>query len=427
MRKMAKKSSLLQLLPSILIAFGIGLGLFFLLIQPAVADLIVMTRLMAISSIFSILAAYAIYRLGLFYWMPEIRMTFVLTISFASTILVFTIWIIARLMFVNQHDFYLATVLLAFASGITISVSFFLSESITARIHGLSDAARRIAAEDLSLRVPEEGHDELAILARAFNEMASNLESARQKQQEMDASRRDLIAWISHDLRTPLTSIRAMLEALGDKMIDDPVTEERYLKTVQNEIRDLSHLIDDLFTVSQMDAGGLSLDCQYNSLGDLISDTIEGFSELAVRQHIALEGSVNDDVDPVWMDARQLGRVLNNLVSNALRYTPAEGSITISAECQESHILVTVKDTGEGIRSEDMTHIFDRFYRGDKSRNRGRGGAGLGLAIASGIIEAHGGKIWVESPPGAGACFSFSLPKTADPKCKNHSVTFIAL
>ena len=257
----------------------------------------------------------------------------------------------------------------------------------------------------------------MAILAHAFNEMAFNLESARQRQEELDESRRDLIAWISHDLRTPLTSIRAMLEALGDKMIDDPATEERYLKTVQHEIRGLSHLIDDLFTVSQMDAGGLTLDCQSNSLGDLISDTIESFSELAVRQNVTLEGSVDERVDPVWMDTRQLGRVLDNLVSNALHYTPSGGRISISAARQVEEILVNVKDNGEGIRIEDLPHIFDRFYRGEKSRSRGTGGAGLGLAIASGVIEAHGGKIWVESHSGDGTCFSFSLPNAPGRGC----------
>lgn len=395
--------------------------------HPPAADLVVMTRLMAIPAVVSILAAYTIYRLGLFFWMPQIRLTFVITIALASIIIVFTIWIIARLMFVNQHDFYLATVLLVFASGITISVAFFLSESITDRIHGLSKAAGMIAAGKLSLRVPEEGRDELSVLAHAFNEMASNLETARHKQEEMDTSRRDLIAWISHDLRTPLTSIRALLEALGDKVIDDPVTEERYLKTVQHEIRGLSHLIDDLFTVSQMDAGGLILDCQYNSLGDLISDTIEGFSELAARQNVILEGSVNEGVDPVWMDARQMGRVLNNLVSNALRYTPAGGKISICAARQEDHIHAAVKDSGEGIRPEDIPHIFDRFFRGEKSRSRGTGGAGLGLAIASGIIEAHGGNIWVESHPGDGACFSFSLPLASNSKCRGGSLTAIAV
>jgi len=414
---MLMNNGLLRLFPSILIAFGIGLGLFFALMQPPTADLVVMTRLMAIASIISILAAYGTYRLGLVLWLPEIRLTFVVGTALASAILFFTIWIIARLMFASQHDFYLATVLLVFATGITMSVAFFLSESITARIHALSEAARMIADGKLGLRVPEEGRDEVAILAHAFNEMAFNLESARQRQEELDESRRDLIAWISHDLRTPLTSIRAMLEALGDKVIDDPATEERYLKTVQHEIRGLSHLIDDLFTVSQMDAGGLTLDCQSNSLSDLISDTIESFSELAVRQNVTLEGSVDERVDPVWMDTRQLGRVLDNLVSNALHYTPSGGRISISAGRQEEGILVTVKDNGEGIRTEDLPHIFDRFYRGEKSRSRGTGGAGLGLAIASGVIEAHGGKIWVKSHSGEGTCFSFSLPNIPKQGC----------
>ena len=415
---MRMKNGFLRLFPSIFITFIIGLVLFFLLMQPPTTDLVVMTRLMAISSVISVLAAYGTYRLGLVFWMPEIRLTFVIGTAIASVILFFTIWIIARLMFVSQHDFYLATVLLVFATGITMSVAFFLTESISVRVHALSDAAGMIAAGKLSLRVPEEGRDELSILARAFNKMASNLEGARQKQEEMDTSRRNLIAWISHDLRTPLTSIRAILEALGDNVVDDPATEERYLKTVQNEIRGLSHLIDELFTVSQMDAGGLVLDCQFNSLGDLISDTIESFSELAVRQNVTLQGSIPEGLDPVWMDARQLGRVLDNLISNALRYTPAGGVIAIQATRQDGEIRVDVKDNGEGIHSEDLPRIFDLFYRGEKSRSRGTGGAGLGLAIAYGVIDAHGGKIWVDSRPGSGTCFSFTLPNTPQGRCE---------
>ncbi len=420
---MRMKNGFLRLFPSIFITFIIGLVLFLLLMQPPTTDLVVMTRLMAISSVISVLAAYGTYRLGLVFWMPEIRLTFVIGTAIASAILFFTIWIIARLMFVSQHDFYLATVLLVFATGITMSVAFFLTESISLRVHALSDAAGMIAAGKLSLRVPEEGRDELSILARAFNKMASNLEGARQKQEEMDTSRRNLIAWISHDLRTPLTSIRAILEALGDNVVDDPATEERYLKTVQNEIRGLSHLIDDLFTVSQMDAGGLTLDCQFNSLGDLISDTIESFSELAVRQNVTLQGSVPEGLDPVWMDARQLGRVLDNLVSNALRYTPAGGVIAIQATRQDGEIRVDVKDNGEGIHSEDLPRIFDLFYRGEKSRSRGTGGAGLGLAIANGVIEAHGGKIWVDSQPGSGTCFSFTLPNSPQKRSEEPALT----
>jgi signal transduction histidine kinase len=313
-------------------------------------------------------------------------------------------------MFASRHDLMLATVLLVFASGIAISAGYFLSEGLTDRIRLLDAASQRIAAGDLEVRVPVDGNDEMAGLGRTFNEMVTQLQAAQTQQKELNKLRRDLIAWIGHDLRTPLTSIRAILEALADGVVEDPQTVQRYLQTAQRDVRSLSGLINDLFDLSQMDAGGLQLDCRPNSITDLISDTIESFSELAARQQVTLTGQVAPEVDPVKMDAARIGRVLNNLVSNALRHTAAGGRVSIRAWREAGDLQVEVRDNGEGIHSEDLLHIFDRFYRGEKSRSRESGGSGLGLAIAKGIVEAHGGRIWVESKPGQGACFCFRLP-----------------
>ena len=192
-------------------------------------------------------------------------------------------------------------------------------------------------------------------------------------------------------------------------MVTDPPDVQRYLATAQRSVRSLSELIDELFQMAQLDAGGLQLELGDNSLGDLISDTLESFSALASRQGISLEGSVEVDVDPVSMDAALIGRVLSNLVSNAVRYTPSGGRVEVRARRTGRRVEVTVSDTGEGIQSEDLPHIFDRFYRGEKSRNQAKGGAGLGLAIARGILQAHGGDIRAESAPGQGSRFIFSL------------------
>ena len=236
------------------------------------------------------------------------------------------------------------------------------------------------------------------------------LEEADNRQRELDMLRRNLIAWAGHDLRTPLASIQAIVEALADGMVDDPQTVDRYLHTAQREIRSLSLLIDDLFELAQLEAGGLRLELQPNSLSDLISDTIESFSELASRQSVTLEGSVQPGVDPVRMDAQQIGRVLSNLLGNAVRHTPAGGMVKVQATTGHDVVRVEISDTGEGIRAEDLPHIFERFYRGEKSRSRATGGAGLGLAIAKGIVEAHGGRIGAESTAGEGTSFLFTLP-----------------
>jgi signal transduction histidine kinase len=226
--------------------------------------------------------------------------------------------------------------------------------------------------------------------------------------------RRDLITWVGHDLRTPLTSIRALVEALADGVVEDPDTVQRYLRTAQRDIRSLSLLIDDLFQMAQLDAGGLPLDRHPNAISDLISDTIERFSALAAHQKVVLEGSAEPGVDPVLVDTQQIERVLTNLVSNALRHTPAGGSVKVRASTTAEGVLVEVCDTGEGIRAEDLPHVFEQFYRGEKSRSRTTGGAGLGLAIAKGIVEVHGGRIGDESQVDKGTRFFFTLPKPTE-------------
>ena len=164
--------------------------------------------------------------------------------------------------------------------------------------------------------------------------------------------------------------------------------------------------------MAQADAGGLKLEQEQGSMADLISDTLERFSAQARQQGIVLEGSVAPGADSVRMDIQRIGRVLSNLVINALRHTPSNGRITITSALQGDAILVRVQDTGEGIRPEDLPFVFERFYRGEKSRSRSTGGAGLGLAIAKGIVEAHGGNIGIESQPGEGTQVWFTIPPT---------------
>jgi Signal transduction histidine kinase len=291
-------------------------------------------------------------------------------------------------------------------------LGYFLSSTVTERIHLLKGAAEKLAGGDLQTRVPVNGRDEVAALSTTFNQMAAQLQLADQKQRQLESLRRDLIAWVGHDLQTPLASMRAILEALSDGVVDEPEMVKRYLLTAQRDVMSLSALIDDLFQMSQLDAGGFPLQSAPSSLSDLVSDTLESFSELAKQQEITLEGEVEQDVDPVLMDTQAIGRVLNNLISNALRHTPSQGRVSVRVRRGSSGVDVTVSDTGEGIRLQDIPHIFERFYRGDASRSRNRvtSGAGLGLAIARSIVQAHGGDIQVQSEPGKGTQFTFHLP-----------------
>ena len=328
----------------------------------------------------------------------------------SSLLTFFNVWFSAQMMFVSEHDLLLAIVLLIFASGMAMVLGYFLSSTVTSRIYLLKDAAEKLAKGELKTRVSINGRDEVAALANTFNQMAEQLEMVDAKQRELERLRADLIAWVGHDLQTPLASMRAILEALEDGVVDDPQTVKRYLGTAQRDVRSLSVLIDDLFQMAQLDTGGIPLDRAESSLSDLISDTLESFSELALRRGVKLEGSVDPNVDPVMMDTQRIGRVLNNLIGNALWHTPAEGLVNVYARRTSSGVEVCVSDTGEGIRAEDLPHVFESFYRGEKSRSRSTGGAGLGLAISRGIVQAHGGEIKVQSEAGRGSQFTFTLP-----------------
>lgn len=321
----------------------------------------------------------------------------------------------ARAMFLSPHDFTVLLTILIFAALLAAGFSLLWAGPIATRIERVRAGTAQLAAGDLEAVVPVEGHDELADLAAAFNQMAAALKRAAARERDLDQARRDLIAAISHDLRTPLAAIRALIEALADGLAADPETEQRYLQAVQAEVAHLSRLVDDLFDLAQIDAGALRLQLQRGSLRDLISDTLASLGPQAARQGIHLAGEVDATVDPVLMSAPHLQRVLQNLIANALRHTPPEGAVRLRAWPTGSVVAVEVADTGEGIAPADLPHVFERAFRGERSRTRGGDGAttgaGLGLTIARGLIEAHGGTISVESTLGQGTRVCFTLQR----------------
>lgn len=344
-----------------------------------------------------------------------------LTYLLGVVIALFNIFLTAQLMFLSEHDLPLLLLLLAFAAVVSLGLSYAVAGALAQRVTALHRRAKAIAAGDLSGRVEPGGGDELADLAHEFNRMAAQLDAVDRERAMLEDARRELIAAVSHDLRTPLASLRAMTEALADGLVDDPATTQRYLATMRGQIAHLSGLIDDLFELSQIDAGALELDLQLVAPGDLVSDCVEGMRPQAEAKGVALRGSAAADLSPVLVAPQKVERVLYNLVTNAVRHTPAGGSVTISVAAAEgtsdadrpAFVVFEVADSGEGIAPDDMPRVFDRFYRGDRSRSQATGGAGLGLAIARGIVEAHGGRIWIESDRGRGTCVRFSIPRAA--------------
>jgi signal transduction histidine kinase len=314
----------------------------------------------------------------------------------------------------TEHDLPLLTILLVFSAVISLFFAFFLSQSMVMRLRSLLALARRVAEGDLTARADVTSRDEIGRLTAEFNAMVSRLEHSNKQRERLEASRRELIASVSHDLRTPLASMRAMVEALNDGVVSDPQTVSRYLHTIQNETRHLTTLIDDLFELSQIDAGALQLHLEPASLADLVSDALESMSPQAKQKNVRLKGQVEGTPPTIPIDAPRMQRVLYNLIQNAIRHTPADGTVTLTVRGKPDGIELTVADTGEGIPESDLPHIFDRFYRGERARTRdsqsAAAGAGLGLAIAKGIVEAHGGTITAASAPGTGAAFQVVLP-----------------
>ncbi len=321
----------------------------------------------------------------------------------------------ARAMFISGHDLSLLLTMLTFAAAFSVGFALLYAMPLSSRIQRVRAGTERIAGGQLGSEVRVEGHDEVAGLADDFNRMARALEEAAERERELEHARRDLVAAVSHDLRTPLASTRALIEALADGVATDPQTESRYLCSASRELAHLSRLVDDLFELARIDAGLLQLTLEEASLHDLISDTISSFQPQAEKQGVRLEGEIVGEVDPVLANPPRLQRVLHNLVSNALRHTPADGAVTLRATREGEEARVEVSDTGEGIAAEDLPRVFERSFRGEQSRTRSErtdaAGAGLGLAIARGLVEAHGGTMDVESDLGHGSRFLFTLKR----------------
>jgi signal transduction histidine kinase len=293
----------------------------------------------------------------------------------------------------------LATVVVG-GSGITFGV--LMSRSLTAPLNNLAQAAKSFGSRNLSQRVQEKGSDEMVAVARAFNEMAADLEQAEQL-------RRNLLADVAHELRTPLTVLRGNLRAILDEVFP---CDNNEIARLYEHTRFLTRLVNDLHELAQAEAKQLPLDIQEIDLAQLITTTSDTFRPGAESKQVKLQTDLPVDLPSIHVDAARLRQVLQNLLANALRHTPEDGAITIGAKVETGAVQLTVSDTGDGIPPEHLPHVFDRFYRTDPARSRDKGGAGLGLAIARAIVEAHGGNISANSAgiAGQGTTFIIQLP-----------------
>lgn len=313
------------------------------------------------------------------------------------------------LMFTERSDFYILLTTLVYFLAISLAFALVVATSTTRQLSALREGALRLASGDMGTTVEVQGNDEVADLARAFNRISVELGASFERQRRMERERRDLIAAVSHDLRTPLASIRAMVEAINDGVVADPADVRRYLGLIEQESEHLGQLIEDLFELSRLETGDLELRLTSVPVTELVVETVDGMRAQAEKNGVALQAIYREDLPPVMLDGPRMQRVLVNLIHNALRHTPAGGAVTVEVDGRNGQVEVAVADTGEGIAPEDQPHVFDRFYRGEKSRSRESGGTGLGLAIARGIVEAHRGSIRLESDPGKGSRFIVTL------------------
>jgi len=285
------------------------------------------------------------------------------------------------------------------ATILALAVGIYLSGRISKPLVELSEATRKIADRELSHRVPIYTKDEIGEVSKAFNKMAESLE-------HNELLRKNLIADVAHELRTPLSILRGNLELLQEDVIKP--SPQVFASLHEESIR-MSRLVDDLQSLSHADAGEMKFDLSIEDLTHIVRTVVLDLSQEAAKKNIEIRVQATEPVQ-VLIDPYRIGQVLYNLISNAIRYTE-QGEVQITVTNIPNYVQVEICDNGPGIEEEHLRSLFDRFYRVEKSRNRISGGSGLGLAIAKSFVEAHGGRIWVESKIGEGSKFIFSLPK----------------
>jgi signal transduction histidine kinase len=313
---------------------------------------------------------------------------------------------LSSLMIVSGHDATLMAVLLVYASAAGIGAALALGRARARAIDRLAHAARELGTGNLSTRVgPLDAGAELESLARTIDEMAERIQEATAKEREVEARRRDLMTALSHDLRTPLASLRAMAEAVDDGVVDDAPTLRRYSSEMRRSVMQLVTMVDDLFELAQVDSRAIDAETRRAKLEEVVGSVLDAVEVQAQAKELVVRADLGEERDTPC--SPHLARVLQNLVANAVRHTPVDGTVLIQAVRRPGELEVAVEDTGEGIAPQDLPRIFEPFYRADPARSGG--GAGLGLTLSKRIVEALGGCLDVRTAH-TGTRFSVRLP-----------------
>lgn len=317
-------------------------------------------------------------------------------------------------MFISSHDLRAMLVVLALSVSVALGAAVQVGRQFDEGTRGVRDLARHLgteeAADPASIERPRAA-PELEELADEVADLPRRLEELRERAEALDRSRRELVAWVSHDLRSPLSTIRAMAEALDDEVVTDPETRARYHHQIRKDAERLTALVDDLFELSRITSGSLDLRSERIALEEVVADGVAGTALRAEAKGLRLETDVAPGLE-VDTPVAELARVLRNLLDNAVRHTPAGGLITVVARAEGDLVHLTVADACGGIPEPDLDRVFDVAFRGDRARHRDHSGGGLGLAIAKGLVEACDGDIAVSNAE-AGCRFTIRLPRVA--------------
>jgi signal transduction histidine kinase len=318
-----------------------------------------------------------------------------------------SVWIAAYAMFLSHHDAVVVSVMATVIGVVALRVGEIVSRGVTSDVESLRDGLEAVGGGSRDTVVEVGGDDELAQLAGSINAMIARLGAEEASREEADSARRRLVASVSHDLRTPLASLRLLVESIEDGVATGQ-TRDRYISQLRVHVSVLTGLVDDLFELSRIEAGDIAWTMSRIELDALVGDMVEAMRTEADNRGVRVEADLPENRLLAEANPEKVQRVLFNLIQNAIRHTPADGSVTVRARSSSGEVEVEVTDQGTGIAPDDRPHVFEPFYRGGTDSSRTTNGAGLGLAISRAIVEAHGGRIWLESS-GAGTRMRFTL------------------
>jgi signal transduction histidine kinase len=338
-----------------------------------------------------------------------VRRQFSITAALVVAQLVLAVGLFCVMMFVSAHDAFFTGLVAFFAATTGLWSARTLALPMLRDVEQVRSAVERIALGERDVEVETGGGDELAVIGEDIERMARQMGIEERARGAVESAHRDLLAAVSHDLRTPVTSLRLLADALNDDLVDC-ATRRDYVSRIATNVRALSSLIDDLFELSRLQAGEVDWTMEEVGIGELVRETVDAMRPAADAKALNVHASVDELDAHARANPEKIQRVLFNLIQNAIQNTPSDGSITVKAEHRGDRLEVEVADTGVGIPPDERARVFEAFFRGAANAARSNGSAGLGLAIAQAIVQAHGGRIWVADAP-RGTCVRFSLPQ----------------